>query len=61
MNAPAEVLPGQIPLVAGPPRTAAVLAALLSRTRGRRVDLEDELDCPELVQLRRRRRRRARR
>jgi hypothetical protein len=61
VNAPAEVLPGQLPLIPGRERTAAVLSALLSRSRGFLVDVDDEIASPELVRVRRRRRRSLRR
>jgi hypothetical protein len=58
-----NALPGQIPLLVASPedrrsRTAALLSGLLSRTRRSRVDLSGELECPGLVRLRSRRRRR---
>jgi hypothetical protein len=60
MNPPGA-LPGQIPMFPPRARTAAVLAMLLSRTRRLPCDLDAEVDCPELVRLRARRRRAFRR
>lgn len=54
-------LPGQLPMFRGREHTAAILSAKLSRSRGFRVDLDDEIEHPGLVALRRRRRRQFRR